>query len=555
MRHAILALLVLSLATSPVEPPPADIIYVNAVIWTGDREMPIAEALAVSANRFSAVGTRDEIESWRGPDTKVVDVEGRLLVPGFIDNHVHFLEGGLHLGSLNLRTAHSPDEFARRVERFARTLPRGRWITGGEWDHEMWGGELPRRDWIDSVTVANPVFVTRLDGHMGLANSLALELAGIDRDTPDPVGGLIVRDPESGEATGVLKDESMSLVSSIIPPPSTEDEDAALDRAMTHALQNGVTQVHDMGSFGGWTDLAVYRRARDAGSLRIRIYSFVPLATWPRLLDFVRQEGRGDDWLRWGGLKGFVDGSLGSTTAWFHEPFTDAPETSGLVVTDTSDLREWIVAADKQDLRLAVHAIGDRANDWLLDVFQDAVRENGGTDRRFRVEHSQHLSPEAIPRFGTDHIIPSMQPYHAIDDGRWAEKRIGSERIRRTYAFRSLQDAGARLTFGSDWTVAPLSPIEGIYAAVTRRTTDGLNPDGWVKGQKISIEDALGAYTAANAFAGFQEDRLGMIKPGYLADFVVLSENLFEIPPEEIINVNVIATIVDGRVMYEEEAR
>jgi predicted amidohydrolase YtcJ len=377
---------------------------------------------------------------------------------------------------------------------------------------------------------------------MALANRKALEIAGITRETPDPPGGLIVRDPATGEPTGILKDDAMGLVDRAMPAPSDAERDEALGRAMAHAVEHGVTQIHTMGT---WEDLATYRRA-GRGKLALRIYAFVPLDTWPRLAELVRKEGRGDDLLRWGGVKGFVDGSLGSTTAWFHEPYSDAPATSGLVVTDPARLSMDIRKADAAGLQVAVHAIGDRANDWLLDVFADTAAANGPRDRRFRIEHAQHLRPEAIARFARQGVIPSMQPYHAIDDGRWAEKRIGPARIRTTYAFRSLLDAGARLAFGSDWTVAPLDPIQGIYAAVTRRTLDDRNPDGWVPAQKITVEEALRAYTAGGAWAGFQEDRLGTLEKGKLADFVVLSDDLFRVAPTDLRNVKVLRTVVGG---------
>lgn len=282
----------------------------------------------------------------------------------------------------------------------------------------------------------------------------------------------------------------------------------------------------------------------------MRIYSFVPLSTWERLRDYIAREGDGDARLKWGGLKGFVDGSLGSTTAWFYDPYDDAPETAGLLTTDTTALRGWITGADAAGLHVTVHAIGDQANDWLLGVFADAETSNGRRDRRFRIEHAQHLTPEAIRRFAELGVIPSMQPYHAIDDGRWAEKRIGAERIRTTYAFRDLLDAGARLTFGSDWTVAPLDPLLGIYAAVTRRTIDGANPEGWVPDQKIAVDEALRAYTAANAYASYLETQLGTLEHDRRADLVVLSENLFEIDPNRIPEVEVEMTMVDGVVVY-----
>jgi predicted amidohydrolase YtcJ len=501
-----------------------------------------------------AVGPAAPILRLAGPSTRTIDLGGAFVVPGFFDTHTHFMPGGFQLASLDLRGAASREDFVRRLGEFASRLPKGKWITGADWDHEAWGGELPRRDWIDAVTPDNPVFVNRMDGHMALANSRALELAGVTKATRDPEGGLIVRDPETGEPTGILKDEAMALVARVQPAPTDAERDAALDRAMAHAVAHGVTQIHEMGT---WDDLAGYRRARRArraaagNALLLRIYAFVPLDTWPRLAELVKKEGRGDDWLRWGGLKGFVDGSLGSTTAWFHQPYTDAPTMSGLVVTDPARLATDIRKADAAGLQVAVHAIGDRANDWILDTYAHVAAANGPRDRRFRVEHAQHLTPAALPRFAALGVIPSMQPYHAIDDGRWAEKRIGPERIRTTYAFRSLLDHGARLAFGSDWTVAPLSPLDGIYAAVTRRTLDGKNPGGWVPEQKITVEEALRAYTAGGAWAGFQEDRLGTLETGRLADFVVLSDDLFRIDPNEIRNVRVLRTVIGGREIYE----
>ncbi len=548
MRRLWMLLLLLPMGTALAQAP--DAVYTNARIWTGNPAQPWAEALAVGGEAVLDVGPAARVEALAGAATRRVDLAGRLVVPGFIDNHTHFLAGGFQLASVDLRDAETPEAFARRLGAFAATLPEGRWITGGDWDHERWGGALPRRDWIDSLTAGHPVFVSRLDGHMALANSAALERAGVTAATPDPDGGAIVRDPATGEPTGVLKDEAMALVRRVLPDPPEAELDEALERAMAHALAHGVTQVHDMGSLGGWTDLAVYRRAREAGRLRLRLYAFVPLGTWPRLADYVRENGRGDGWLRWGGLKGFVDGSLGSTTAWFYAPYDDAPETAGLLVTDTTALRRYILQADAAGLHLAVHAIGDRANDWLLERYAEAVARNGPRDRRFRIEHAQHLAPAAIERFARQGVLPSMQPYHAIDDGRWAEKRIGPVRIQTTYAFRALLDAGARLSFGSDWTVAPISPLEGIYAAVTRRTLDGANPGGWVPQQKIGVEEALRAYTAANAYAGFQEARLGTLEPGKWADFVVLSGNLFALDPVEIETIRVLRTIVGGLEQY-----
>lgn len=510
----------------------------------------MAEAMAVKAGFVQAVGTDREVRAFRGRGTEVVRLRGRMVVPGFIDSHTHFIPGGFQLSSVDLRNADSREEFGRRIVEFTRGLNQGDWVTGGDWDHEMWGGELPDRSWIDAGTLQNPVFISRLDGHMALANSVALEMAGITSSTPVPPGGEIVLDPETGEPTGILKDEAMGLVSRVIPPDTEEAMDQALDDAMAHALSLGVTQTHHMGT---WDDLETFRRARADGRLKMRVYSVVPISTWERLRDFVEESGRGDDLLWWGGLKGFVDGSLGSTTAWFYEPYADDPSTSGLLLTDTASLRRLAMAGDEAGFQLIIHAIGDQANDWLLDLYQAAIDEHGPGDRRFRIEHAQHLSPDAFPRFQELGVIPAMQPYHAIDDGRWAEKRIGPDRIRTTYAFRSLLDAGAPMAFSSDWTVAPMDVLEGLYAALTRRTFDGANPDGWVPDEKITLDEALTAYTGGSAHAGFVDDKVGRLVPGLYADLVVLSQDLFQVDPVEIPSVQVEMTMVGGEIVYRNE--
>jgi predicted amidohydrolase YtcJ len=529
----------------------ADLVMVGGAIWYGP-DAPVAAgegptAIAVADGKVLAVGTDEEIERLAGPGTGRIDLLGRRVVPGFIDSHTHFVGGGFELAGVQLRDAATPEEFARRIGDFAAEHP-DEWVTGGLWDHENWGGELPRRDWIDAQTANTPVFVSRLDGHMGLANSLALELAGITEETPDPPGGTIVRYPD-GRPSGILKDDAQSMVFEAMPAPSDEERDRALQAAIEHAVARGVTMITDMGS---WAGLETYRRAYAQGALPMRVYSVVPISTWERLAEYVAREGRGDHHLYWGGLKGFVDGSLGSTTAWFYDSYEDEPGTSGLfVIEDTAQFKSWINSADAAGLHVVVHAIGDRANDWLLDAYGEALAENGPRDRRFRIEHAQHLTLEAIERMARDEVIPAMQPYHAIDDGRWAEKRIGPERIKTTYAFRGLLDAGARLAFGSDWTVAPIDPLYGIYAAVTRRTFDGANPGGWVPEQKISVAEAVTAYTAANAYASFLEGVLGELEPGKYADLVVLSDDIFAIDPVQIENVKVDLTMVEGKVVYQ----
>lgn len=527
----------------------ADLLYSNAKIWTGDKNNPAATSIAVAGNRILYVGNHPA--PFADGHTKRIDAKGRLIIPGFIDNHTHFLTGGYQLTAVNLRNADSRQAFAATLKEHLAKLTDNRWILGGDWDHELMGGHLPEKEWIDSISGQHPVFVNRYDGHMALANSLVLKLAGIDKNTPNPPGGEIVKDPATGEPTGVLKDEAMALVNKIMPPPAEQELDEMLQRAATHALQNGVTEVNDVGSYGGWMDLATYQRACRQKQLPIRIYAFVALATWKKLAAYVKENGWGDDRLHWGGLKGFVDGSLGSTTAWFYQPFLDNKNSTGLVVTDTNDLRNDILDADAAGLHVAVHAIGDRANDWLLNTFAAAEKIKGNNGSRFRIEHAQHLSSTAISRFAALNVIPSMQPYHAIDDGRWAYKRLEDDRLKRTYAFGSLLKAKAKLTFGSDWTVAPLTPLEGIYAAVTRRTLDDKNPGGWYPAEKITVDDALRCYTVNNAYASFREKKNGMLKAGMLADFVVLSDNILLIAPEKIKDVKVLQTILDGKLVYD----
>ena len=527
----------------------ADKIYFNAKIWTGDSTNAWAEAIVIKGNEIIYAGK--DYQSFKGSNTEMINLGSKLVVPGFIDNHTHFLSGGYNLSGVDLRKAKTPQEFISILKSFCQKYNDDRWILGGDWDHEAWGGELPSRIWIDSVTGNHPVFLSRYDGHMAITNTKAMNLAGITKETKVPAGGEMIKD-NSGEYTGLLKDEAMGLMNRVIPDPSEKELDEYLQAAVQYAFENGVTQVHDMGSYGGWLDLNTYRRNFANKNLNLRIYSFVPLATWTKLDSFCKKEGKGDDLLRWGGLKEFVDGSLGSTTGWFYQPYLDAPNTAGLNVTDTNDIRQWVLAADAAGLHIAVHAIGDRANDFILNVFEEAERIHS-KDHRFRVEHAQHLTQQAIPRFAQLKIIPSMQPYHAIDDGRWAYKRLDDARLKGTYAFKSLLDAGATLTFGSDWTVAPLKPLHGIYAAVTRRTLDDKNPGGWYPEQKISVGQALKCYTINNAYAGFQENKLGVLRKGMLADFVVLDENIFEIDPEKIKDVTVMKTVINGKQVYRKQ--
>ncbi len=543
---AVPLLLLLGAACAPAAPA-ADLVVFGKV-WTGDSAAPLAQAVATRGDTVVAVGDSATVAKLVGEATRVLANPGGLVVPGFMDDHVHFLDGGFQLASVDLRDAESPEEFTRRLQAFAAERQPGEWITGGDWDHERWpGAPLPRREWIDSVTPNNPVFISRLDGHMGLANSLALKAAGLTRASREIPGGTIVRDAR-GEPTGVLKDEAMSPVYAVMPAPSEAQVDAALGRAMAHAASKGVTAVASVSA--GWAQVAGLRRARSRGTLITRVTLFPALAAWRTVAESVTAHGPGDDWLRLAGVKGFVDGSLGSTTALFFEPYSDDPTTSGLMVTPEDSLRRWIGAADSAGLQVVVHAIGERANALLLDIYDSVGRAHGPRDRRFRIEHAQHLRPQEVARMASLGVVASMQPYHAADDGRWAGKRLGA-RVGDSYSFRSLLDAKAHLVFGSDWSVAPLDPLLGIHAAVTRRTLDGRNPDGWIPEQKISVEEALRAYTSENAWAVFAEGSRGVLRPGYRADLVLLSQDLLTMPPETLDQVEVVATVAGGRVVHE----
>jgi predicted amidohydrolase YtcJ len=530
--------------------PQADIVITGGVVWTGlssGRARP--GVVALRQGRVLAVGDSASVARYVGPRTTVLEARGGLVLPGFADGHTHFIDGGFQLASVDLRDAASPQEFIRRLKEYARTRQPGEWITGGDWDHTRWPGQpLPRHDWIDSVTPDNPVFVNRLDGHEALANAAAMRAAGITRETPAPQGGEILRDPGTGEPVGIFKDKALGLIARAIPEPSAARRDSALARALAYAASLGVTATAHMSA--SWADLASYRRLERAGRLTLRVALYLPLERWREVADTLHRSGPGDDWVRIGGLKGYMDGSAGSRTAYFFEPYADSAGYYGLTQNAPRDMAAWIAAADSAGLQVAVHAIGDRANAILLAIYDSVARAHGPRDRRFRVEHAQHLRPQDIPRFGRLGVIASMQPYHAIDDGRWLERRIGPERVKTTYAFRTLLDSGATLAFGSDWTVAPLDPLLGVYAAVTRRTLDGKHPGGWVPEQKISLAEALRAYTRGNAYATFAETRRGALAPGYDADVVVLDRDLFALPPESLATARVRYTIVGGRVVY-----
>ncbi|MGD1009534.1 MAG: amidohydrolase [Candidatus Aminicenantales bacterium] len=531
-----------------------DLVLINGSVWTGNPRQPWAQAVAVRGDRIFKVGTTPEIRLLSGEGATVADLQGGLVLPGFIDSHTHFLAGGFTLNSVQLRDAKSREDLAARIAAKALALGEGEWVVLGDWDHEQFSPpELPRKEWIDAVTPANPVCVNRYDGHMVLANSLALKLAGIARTTPVPPGGEIVKDPKTGEPTGILKDAAMDLVSAKIPEPSFGEKLRAAEASLGEAARHGVTSVHEMADASSFE---VFEELDRQGRLTARIHVYIPITQVDLLSRLKIKSPFGNLRLKLAGLKGFVDGSLGSGTACFFGPYSDDPKAFGLLheqMYPEGIMEKRILEAGRAGLQVAIHAIGDRANGLLLDIFERVIAADGPRDRRWRVEHAQHLRPGDIARFGRLGLIASVQPYHLIDDGRWAEKKIGHERAKTTYAFHSLLEAGAVLAFGSDWTVAPLDPLAGICAAVTRRTLDGKRPGGWVPEQKISVEEAVKAYTVNGAYTEFAENDKGSIEDGKLADLVVLSRDIFKIPPEEIRDVEAMMTVFDGKVVHRKE--
>jgi len=531
--------------------PAADTIITNAKVYTVEKDRPRAEAVAILGERIVGVGSAAEIDAWRGPETRLIDARGHLLLPGFNDAHVHFVSGGQQLDNVDLKDAATTEEFAKRIGERAQQRPN-EWILGGDWDDQRWTpAQLPTRQMIDGVTPSTPVFVGRYDGHMALANSATLRLAKITAKTPDPAGGTIVHDAQ-GNPTGILKDAAMNLVWKVMPDMTHEQRAAAIKRALAHAASLGVTSVQDMNP--SFDDVRAYMEFAERGELTTRIYA-APLETdWKDQAKLGLRHAFGSAYLRLGAVKGYADGSLGSTTAYFFEAYTDAPNTRGLLADEMhpiTAMRGRLMKADEAGLQLCIHAIGDNAISIVLDMFADVLKANGARDRRLRIEHAQHMAARDFKRFAELGVIASVQPYHAIDDGRFAEKRIGAERIKTTYAFRTFLDNGARLALGTDWTVAPLDPMQTLYAAVTRATLDGKNPNGWVPEQKLTVAEAIEAYTAGSAYAEFQEKDKGTITAGKLADVVLLSDDIFSIRPEAIKDVKVDLTIVGGRVVFE----
>jgi predicted amidohydrolase YtcJ len=541
---------------------PADLVIVGAKVWTGVKtppskpgEPPEAKGVAVIRDTIVAVGSDEVVRTWIGPTTKVIEAAGRRVIPGITDSHTHIVAGGFQLDRLMLRNAPGRDEFVEAVAAAAKSKKKGEWVTGGRWSVESWADpRSPNAAWLDPVTGEVPVFLNRMDGHQALVNSVALRLAGIDASSPpDPVGGEIERDPQTRRPTGILKESAMDLVSRLIPEPALAEQYDALVAAMKHANSLGITSVHDMCEPG---DLEAFRKADAAGALTVRITAYVAEGNWSAHMDdVIRLKSELDGpMLRVAGFKGFMDGSLGSRTAYMREPFSDSTANTAYprgqltaFAGSSESFRDQVASADARDLQLAVHAIGDEANHVLLDAYETAAKKNGSRNRRHRIEHAQHLQASDIRRFASLDVVASMQPFHKADDGRYAEMALGRERLAGSYAFRQLVDAGASVIFGSDWPVVTLDPFTGIDAAVNAKTLSG---EVWLPSHSLTIEEALSAYTSAPPKAVHQENRLGTLEPGKLADIVILSDDPLTLPPEQLPRVKGVTTIVAGRVVF-----
>lgn len=525
----------------------ADMVLLNGNIFTVDAARPWAQAAAIRDGKFVMVGKDEDIKKLIGKETEVIDLQGKLALPGFNDAHLHFANGGLYLLGIDLRPARDEKEFARILKDYIYKVPKGEWVTGGNWDHENWPSKKhPRKELIDAFTTEHPVLVSRLDGHMALANSLALKLAGITRGTPDPQGGEIVKDKKTGEPTGILRDNAMDLVGKVIPPLSREKRERAIRAAMRHAQEMGVTSVQDNSSA---EDLAIYQKLLRKGELGVRINAWRGADGWSDFRRIGITAPFGDPFLRLGTVKLFVDGSMGAGTALFFAPYADDPAAVGLSIHTQSELNDLVKNVDRAGLQIAAHAIGDKANTWILDAFAKVRAASGGRDSRHRVEHAQVVRAADVARFRELGVIASIQPSHCIDDMRWAEKRIGA-RVRDAYRFASFLAVGVRLAFGTDWDVEPLDPRLGLYAAVSRELPAGGPAGGWHPEEKLKLAQAVEAYTLGSAYAEFQEQVKGSVQTGKLADLVVMEKNLFQIPQKDILSTPVALTVLNGKVVF-----
>lgn len=540
-----------------------DLLIVNAKIWTGRGRFSGSTAtgsqpsgMLVRNGRIAAIGSDLHVYSYANDETHIIDAQGQRIIPGITDSHAHIVSGGFQLDRLNLREVKDKGEFVAAVKKEATRLQRGEWVRGGRWSVDSWASQnAPNKDWIDSVTSDNPVFLSRMDGHQALVNSAALKLAGITNTGPeDPEGGEIQRNPTTGEPTGILNESAMGLVGRHIPAPSAEQRYTALLRAMKYANSLGITSIHDLSSPA---DLEAYRKAKEEGTLTVRITTYLNVSDWERYLDQVSGYGLYGDMVHLAGFKGFMDGAMGSRTAYMREPYDDLPKDHpyprgqlNAMADPPERFKQAVAMVDERGLQLAVHAIGDEANHQLLDAYAYAAERRGGRRVRHRVEHAQHLLVEDIPRFAKLGVVASMQPFHKADDGRYAEKAIGKNRLAGSYAFRQLIDSRATVIFGSDWPVVTLNPFAGIDSAVNAKTLSG---DVWLASHSLSVEEAIRAYTVMPPRAIRRDDRLGTLEVGKYADFLILSDDPFTFPKEDIGAIEVVKTFQGGKMVYDRE--
>ena len=545
----------------------ADTILINARIYTVNRRQPWAEALAISGEQVIAVGAAKDIGSYRGATTKVIDVGGRLVLPGFTDSHIHFLEGSMNAQQIVIEDTQTLAGLQQQVKTYAASHPEKTWILGRGWSYPMFGAAaLPDKKYLDEIVPDRPVYLEAFDGHTWWANSKALQLAGITRQSPDPVPG-IIRDPKTGEPTGVIKeDPADAIFERVIPLPTREEKLRGIRQSLKEANRVGLVRVHCAGNLGiGISDFdnsELYDQLRHTGDLTLRIYMAYyvepPTLTDRNLLEIEEARRRyRDQWIAAGAAKFFLDGVIESHTAAMLAPYSDDQSTSGQLLWDPDAYAKAVVELDHHGIQVFTHAIGDRAIRLALDAYETAQTTNHTFDARHRIEHIEDASAADIPRFGKLGVIASFQPLHAYpnDDtlNVWA-RNVGPERAQRAWAWRSIENAGGQLAFGSDWPVVTLNPWPGVQNALTRQTTEGNPPGGFVPHERISLEDAIRAYTLGAAFAGHREKTEGSLQPGKLADLIVLSQDVFKIEPTEIGKTEVLLTMVGGKIVYQSPA-
>jgi hypothetical protein len=553
MKRALLLLvLLLGLAAGLLsEPPDADVVLTNGNIYTVDVRLGRVEAIAITRGKIAAVGTSEEMQHWVGPQTKVIDLEGKFVLPGFNDAHTHLANAGQGSLSVNVEGTRSVADFQQRIRARLSEFEPGEWVVGRGWDHSLWEeNRMPTKADLDAVSTSHPMFFTRVDGHSAVANSLALEQAGITRSSEQPEGGEIVRDAD-GEPTGWLKENATGLVSGLIPAPTSEQRKRGLLLALAEAARYGVTSVQDNSS---WEDFLALRELKQEGMLTLRVTEWLPFdAPLNRLEEMRKEGGATDPWLKTGALKGVTDGSGGSLSAAMLEPFANAPDNRGILLYEPEQLKKMVVDRDAAGFQIALHAIGDRANRVALDAFEAALKINKRRNARHKIEHAQFVHRDDFARFKELGVIASMQPCHLLADMRWAPTILGPEREYEGYAIGTMRQASARLAFGTDYPVEHINPLRGLYAAVTREFEDGGPEGGWLPEEKVSLEEAIRAYTLGSAFAEFEERRKGTLSPGKFADLIVLSQDITNVSPSELLRTDVLLTMVGGKIVYRKE--